>query len=153
MAKRDRATGGEAIGDFSDPVLISTLTGWLEASGARELEITTADGRALKIVLAAGRPVAKLPEAVPEQPAGGPEAHAVKAPLAGIFHDRHPAAAGPLAEEGLSLTAGALAGFVEVGPVLLPVRAREAGVVIEVRARAGDLVGYGDTVLLTEAGR
>ena len=76
MAKRDRATGGEAIGDFSDPVLISTLTGWLEASGARELEITTADGRALKIVLAAGRPVAKLPEVVPVQPVGGPEAHA-----------------------------------------------------------------------------
>ena len=153
MAKRDRATGGEAIGDFSDPVLISTLTGWLEASGACELEITTADGRALKIVLAAGRPVAKVSDAAPELPASDPGANAVKAPIAGIFHDRHPAAAAPLAEEGQALAAGALAGFVEVGPVLLPVRAREAGVVVEVRARGGDLVGYGDTILLTEAAR
>ena len=153
MSRRDRSADTSKIGDFSDPDLVATLTGWLEASGASELEITTQDGKALKIVLGAGpRPTplhnaAVVPVEVSE-PAGRP----VKAPIAGLFCDRHPAAAeaSPLSGEGRTLEAGAIVGFVEVGPVLLPVVAPEAAVVAEVLAHTGDLVGYGDTILTTE---
>ena len=152
MSRRDRSADTSKIGDFSDPDLVATLTGWLEASGASELEITTQDGKALKIVLGAGpRPMplhnaTVVPVEMPE-PAGRP----VKAPIAGLFRDRHSAAeASPLSGEGRALEAGAIVGFVEVGPVLLPVVAPEAAVVAEVLARTGDLVGYGDTILTTE---
>ena len=154
MLKRDRAPGAGAIGDFSDPALISTLSEWLEASGARELEIATADGRALKIVLGAG-PSPAGPREKPVVPAVPPaERHAVKAPVAGRFRDRHPSAeVVPLAGKGGRLEAGALVGFVEIGPVLLPVRANETAIVAEIHVRAGDLVGYGDAILTTEAKR
>jgi len=144
VARRDRSTGRNTIGDLSDPALISTLTDWLEGSGASALEITTPDGAALKIVLDPGVRAVPVAEAAPEKPHG----RAVKAPMAGLFHDRHPGAgAGPLAGKGQMLDAGALAGFVAVGPVLLPVIAPAAGMVAEVHAGAGDLIGYGDAVL------
>lgn len=155
MARRDRSTGRNTIGDLSDPALISTLTGWLEGSGASSLEITTPDGGALKIVLDAGAHAVRVAETTPETPAGGPEGRAVKAPMAGLFRDRHPdsSEAGPLAGEGRALDAGAVAGFIEVGPVLLPVVAPEAGVIAAIHARAGELVGYGDAVLTMEPSR
>jgi acetyl-CoA carboxylase biotin carboxyl carrier protein len=151
VPRRDRS----ANTSFSDPDLVARLTSWLEASGASELEITTQDGRALKIVLGDGpRPApvhnaVAVPAEMPE-PAGRP----IKAPIAGVFRDRHPAAdASPLAGEGRALDAGAVVGFVEVGPMLLPVSAPETAVVAEVLACAGDLVGYGDIILTTEPAR
>ncbi|GCA49400.1 hypothetical protein KGO5_01846 [Sinorhizobium sp. KGO-5] len=154
MLKRDRARGAGVIDDFSDPALISMLSEWLEASGARELEIATADGRALKIVLDAA-PSPAVSGEKPVAPGVPPaERHAVKAPLPGRFRDRHPSAdAVPLSGKGGRLEAGALVGFVEIGPVLLPVRASETAIVAEIHVRAGDLVGYGDTILTTEAAR
>jgi acetyl-CoA carboxylase biotin carboxyl carrier protein len=152
VARRDRSTGRNTIGDLSDPALISTLTGWLEGSGASALEITTPDGGVLKIVLETGTRAVRVAEVAPERPTGRPEGRALKVPMAGLFRDRHPAAfeAEPLAGEGRALEAGALAGFVEIGPVLLPVIASEAGVIGEIHARTGDLIGYGDTVLMME---
>lgn len=154
MARRDRSTGRNTIGDLADPALISTLTGWLESSGVRELEIATPDGGVLKIVLDAGaRPaVVAEPAAIP---AARPQGRAVKAPMAGFFRDRHPAApeTGPLAGEGRAFEDGAIVGFVEVGPVLLPVTAPDAGVAGEIHAHAGDLIGYGDAVLTMEPSR
>lgn len=151
MARRDRSTGRNTIGDLSDPALISTLTGWLERSGASALEITTPDGGVLKIALDAGARLEEIAEPPPAIPAR-PEGRVVKAPMAGLFRDRHPAApeTGPLAGEGRALEAGAVVGFVEIGPVLLPVTAPDAGVVSEIRARTGDLIGYGDPVLTME---
>ncbi len=144
MSRRDRSVSAS----FSDPDVVATLTGWLEVAGARELEITTQDGQALKIVLGEAAVPAEM--RVPEA-AGQP----VKAPIIGFFRDRHPAAAEatPLSSEGRTLEAGAIVGFVEVGPVLLPVIAPEAAVIAEVLARAGDLVGYGDIILTTESAR
>lgn len=148
--------GTNTIGNLSDPALISTLAAWLESSGARELEITTPDGGALKIVLDAAAHLVQgagpAPVILPARPEGRP----VKTPMAGIFRDRHPAATEtgpPLADAGSVLGAGAVIGFVEVGPVLLPVTTPDAGVVGEIRARSGELIGYGDAVLTMEASR
>lgn len=152
MSRRDRATSASAIGDFSDPALISTLTAWLGASGASELEISTKDGRALKIVLNPGASPVDVREAAPDVTAPRPKGRVLKASLAGVFRDRHPGApdVSSLAGEGTSLEPGAVAGFVEIGPILLPVIAREAAVVAKVHARAGELIGYGDPILTME---
>jgi len=152
VLRRNRSSGLCEIGDFSDPTLISTLTAWLAASGASELEISTKDGCALKIVLnPVTRPVDGR-EADLHMTAPRSEDRTVKAPLAGVFRDRHPGIpdASPLAGDGSSLEAGAAVGFVEVGPILLPVIASEAAAVAKVHARAGELIGYGDPVLTME---
>ena len=155
MSRRDRSASKNTIGDLSDPALISTLTGWLEASGAGELEILTEGGEALKIVLGPAAHSAHASEAAPQLRAILPEGRAVKAPMAGLFRSTHPgsADASPLAEEGRAVEAGAIVGFIQVGPVLLPVTAPEASAVAEVHARTGDLVGYGDAVFTTEPSR
>jgi len=155
VSRRDRSAGRNTIGALSDPAIISTLTGWLEASGARELEILTEDGGALKIVLSPGARSAHALETAPEVRATLPEGCAIKAPMAGFFRSTHPggADASPLASEGRAVEAGAIVGFVEVGPLLLPVTAPEGFVVAEIHARTGDLVGYGDAILTTESTR
>ncbi|UDF32305.1 UNVERIFIED_ORG: hypothetical protein LHK14_21080 (plasmid) [Roseateles sp. XES5] len=155
MTRRDRATGRNTIGDLSDPALISTLTGWLESSGARELEIATPDGGALKITLGAGARTAMMAEPMRAIPVGRLESRTVKAPIAGLFRDRHPAATetGPLASGGRTLEAGAVAGFVEIGPILLPVTVPDAGTIDEIHAHTDELIGYGDTVLTMEPSR
>lgn len=151
MPRRNRSAGKNAIGDLSDPVLISTLSGWLEESGARELEILTDDGDALKIVLDPGARSARMQGDGPDMVETRTEGCAVKAPIAGVFRGRHPCAdAPPLAAEGDAVEADAVVGFVEVGPLLLPVIAPETAVVAKVHARAGDLVGYGDVILTME---
>lgn len=155
MSRRDRSAGKNTIGDLSDPALISTLTGWLEASGARELEILIEGGEALKIVLGSGTRLAYASEAALKVSATQPKGRAIKAPMAGVFRSTHPGSpdTSPLAEQGLAIEAGAIVGFVEVGPVLLPVTAPEASVVAEVHACTGDLIGYGDAVFTTEPSR
>ncbi|KRD72215.1 hypothetical protein [Ensifer sp. Root278] len=152
MSRRDRSSGRSGIGDFSDPALISTLTTWLGASGASELEISTKDGHALKIVLAPDASPVERREEAQDVTSLVPEGRAVKAPLAGVFRDRHPAGsdASPLAGEGRALEAGDIAGFVEVGPILVPVVAPATAIVAGVHARAGELIGYGDPVLTIE---
>jgi biotin carboxyl carrier protein len=152
MARRDRSSVKSGIGDFSDPALIATLTNWLGASGASELEISTRDGHALKIVLALDASPVRQPEDVHDVALSVTEEWAIKAPLAGVFHDRHPGGvdASPLAREGSTLEAGEITGFVEVGPILLPVIAPKAAIVAGVQAHAGQLVGYGDPVFMME---
>jgi len=148
VARRDRWAARSTIGDLSDPALIATLTGWLERAGASALELTTATGGALKIALDAG--TCPVLGADPM-----PGSRIIKAPLAGRFHDRHPAAteAAPLAGAGRVLAGGAIAGFVAVGPILLPVLVPEGGVVSAVHVRAGDLIGDGAAIVTMAACR
>ena len=152
MSRRERSSVRSGIGDFSDPALITTLTTWLGASGASELEISTTDGHALKIVLGPDRSSVRRLEEAQDVTISVPEGQAVKAPLAGVFRDRHPGGsdAAPIADEGRTLAAGDFAGFVEVGPILVPVIAPATAVVTAVHIRAGELIGYGDPVLMME---
>lgn len=152
MSRRDRSSGRSGIGDFSDPALISTLTAWLGASGASELEISTKDGHTLKIVLAPDASPVRHRDEAQDAASSVPEGRAVKAPLAGVFRDRHPGGfgPGPLTGEDRTLEAGDIAGFVEVGPILIPVIAPATALVAGVHARAGELIGYGDPVLTME---
>ncbi|MCX8997297.1 hypothetical protein NOF55_09285 [Rhizobiaceae bacterium BDR2-2] len=156
MPRRDRSKDRNTIGDLTDPAVVSLLSGWLETSGARELEIIAADGQTLKIVLegvvaaTAGGRAGVSQAAEPASRAAG----SVKAPAAGRFRDVHPGAvdAAP-PRKGQRLGRGAVVGFIEIGPVLLPVVAGEDAVAGDLHVRAGDLVGYGETILTMEQAR
>lgn len=130
---RDRSRPRNRLGDLADPALIATLTEWLEQSGACEIEISAADGQALKIVLGS----------TPVTAAQGREI-CVKAPLAGHFRAAQAVQAGQAVQQGERL------GFVAIGPVLLPVSSPEDGAVRALHVCDGDVVGYGAALFTLE---
>ncbi|HEX8046654.1 hypothetical protein [Rhizobium sp.] len=136
--------------DFTDPAVMQEITAWLESAGASAIEIDTEDGRHVRIVMDGGvspRADGELRDMVPAAPAS---VVAAKAPFAGHFLDVHPARGTPAAVQDTAVTAGDIVGFVKVGPLLLPVRAPDAGTLSECSVKAGDLVGYGDAIFSIE---
>ena len=71
----------------------------------------------------------------------------VAAPCPGVFRTAHPAQDGPLAQAGRHVAAGEAVGLVQVGPLLVHVLAPIRGVVGEVLAAEGAIVGYGTPLL------
>ncbi len=67
----------------------------------------------------------------------------VGAPCVGLFLRTHPLRTDPLAETGRFVAAGAVLGLLRVGPLLVEIRAPEAGTVSGVVADEGALVGFG----------
>jgi acetyl-CoA carboxylase biotin carboxyl carrier protein len=67
----------------------------------------------------------------------------VRASAPGAFLCRHPLRERAITAIGEEFHAGDLLGFLQVGPLLLPVVAPLAGMVTDVLARHGTIVGYG----------
>lgn len=150
MMKRAKRTAKAMTEDFTDPAIMQQIAAWLENSGASAIEIETEDGRHVRIVMdgevtlrADNGPrdvVSMVPVSIT----------AAKAPFAGHFLDAHPARGTPAAAEDTAVAAGDIVGFVKVGPLLLPVRAPDAGTLNACSVKAGDLVGYGDPIFSIE---
>ena len=152
-AKRPTKRMTEDLTDLTDPSVIREIAAWLESAGASAIEIETEDGRHLRIVMdeEAALPTEKgTHDTVPAVPAS---ATAATAPFAGHFLDTHPARETPVAAQDTAVAAGDIVGFVKVGPLLMPVRAFAAGRLNECSVKAGDLVGYGDTIFSIEPTR
>ncbi|WP_246754602.1 MULTISPECIES: hypothetical protein [Rhizobium] len=136
--------------DLTDPSVMREIASWLETAGASAIEIETEDGRHLRIVMdeEAALHADKGPrDMVPAMPA---RVTIAKAPFAGHFLDAHPARDTPAAAQDTAAAAGDIVGFVKVGPLLMAVRAAEAGMLNECSVEAGNLVGYGDTIFSIE---
>lgn len=69
------------------------------------------------------------------------------APLPGIYLDRHPLSNQPLVRPGVSISAGQLIGFLQVGCLLVPLRSAQAGRIASLPQRPGDTLGYGSVVM------
>ncbi len=67
----------------------------------------------------------------------------VRASTPGVFLHRHPLRERAIAAIGDEILAGAPLGFLQVGPLLMPVPAPVTGTVTDVLARHGAVVGYG----------
>ena len=67
----------------------------------------------------------------------------VGAPSPGIFLDRHPLHDRAIAAVAADVRAGEPLGFLQVGPLLMAVPAPRAGLVTDVLAAHGTIVGYG----------
>ncbi|MCZ7911430.1 hypothetical protein O9X94_19065 [Agrobacterium leguminum] len=132
---RDGARHRNGLGNLADPKLIEKLSDWLEASGLYELEIRNADGQSLVLVSGGSRYGGKR-QAV--------ETATIKAPFAGHF-----LIAGDFAV-GRSVEASEVIGQIEIGPLRLPLSSPSKGVVREIKARSGELVGYGTALFTVE---
>jgi acetyl-CoA carboxylase biotin carboxyl carrier protein len=79
----------------------------------------------------------------PETTRSHADAVVVRAPSVGIFLDEHPLCERAVAPIGAEIVAGAPLGFLQVGSLLTPVSAPQAGTVIDVLVKHGSVVGYG----------
>ena len=144
---------------------IAEITRLLEDSSFDELELEI-DG--LKIHLRRGgamapAPVIPLPAraAAEEAPrpllprvpeaANDPSLLQVRAPLLGTFYRAPKPGAPPFVENGATVEPDTIVGIIEVMKLMNAVRAGVRGVVRDIRARDGNLVEYGETLLLVEA--
>lgn len=126
--------------DFSDPETIAFLAAALEAAGVDGIEI---DQRARRVRIIVER-------GAPHQSSRTAQSSVATAPIAGIFCRDHPATIAPPFELPREVVSGDMLGFVRVGPVVLPVRASETGVLTRFAAEDGSLVGYGDPLFEIE---
>lgn len=75
----------------------------------------------------------------------------IRAPAVGEFLACHPMQREPLVAAGATVAAGALLGFLRSGLALRAVTAPCDGRIVELPARHGALVGYGDILLRMDA--
>jgi len=69
------------------------------------------------------------------------------APSVGVFLHHHPLRGTPLAPPGAKVQAGQTVGLLQIGALLLPVAAPQAGVVASMLKAHGSLVGYGTALV------
>ena len=119
---------------------LQQLSTWLDDAGIGLLEL-----RGPGVLLRLGRDAADAAPAG-EWNAAVPDAlHGitVNAPSAGVFLLSHPMQSSPLAPVGAQVRAGAPIGLLQIGALLLPVRAPQAAVVTSLHVPHGTVVGYG----------
>jgi acetyl-CoA carboxylase biotin carboxyl carrier protein len=127
------------------PENLPEIAAAMAAAGVARLELT---GPGVRLVLARG--ASAEPRAIGnEAETAAPEAEtvAVSAPGVGTFLRAHPLHDRPLAADGDAVGAGQALAVLQVGPLLLPVVAPTAAVVVEAAVEDGTLVGYGDRLL------
>jgi acetyl-CoA carboxylase biotin carboxyl carrier protein len=110
------------------------LAAWLAGTDIGLLELRTPQG-----TLRLGRQGDDIVELSAEMT----ETVSVHAPSVGVFLHSHPLAAAPLARIGERVDAGRAVGLLQIGPLLLPVTAPQAGIVDSIHAADGLPVGYG----------
>ncbi len=120
--------------DLTDMDTISVLADALQAAGVDGLEITDSGGQ-LRIVVDTGRHVSITRTGTSMAAVG--TAHVVKAPMAGHFLMR-------ATTQELGVEKGDVLGFMQIGPVLLPLRADRSASSIRWIADERQLVGYGE---------
>jgi biotin carboxyl carrier protein len=128
-----------------DPPLIKQLSAWIRQRGIDLLELTTPEA-SLSLQRDAPYPAAAAP-------VRGSGYHELTAPSPGRYLDRHPLSTQPLVIPGMSVEAGQLVGFLQIGALLVPLRSTQAGRIVSLPHSPGDTLGYGSIVvcLITEA--
>lgn len=119
---------------------VDQLSSWLAEAGIDYLELSGPD-RQLRL----GRAIEQdLPTDV-----ASAVTHAVpvKAPVAGTLLHSHPMRRVPLAPCGSMVRAGQTVALLQVGALLVPIDAPTDGVVVEVVAQEGALVGFGAEII------
>jgi acetyl-CoA carboxylase biotin carboxyl carrier protein len=115
---------------------LSAIAASMAAAGVARLEL---DGPDVHLVL--GRGAVPAPEAAAE---ASPALVAVAAPGVGSFRRAHPLHDRPLVDDGATVAAGQPLALLQVGPLLVPVAAPAAGLIVAAAVADGTLVGYGD---------
>ncbi|WP_426420290.1 biotin/lipoyl-containing protein [Bradyrhizobium genosp. A] len=116
---------------------VDQLSSWLAEAGIDYLELSGPD-RELRL----GRAVQQGLQAKTTDTACA-VTHAVRAPMVGTLLHSHPMRRVPLAPCGSLVRTGQAVALLQVGALLVPIDAPCDGVVVEVVAEEGALVGFG----------
>ncbi|GLR83530.1 acetyl-CoA carboxylase biotin carboxyl carrier protein [Bradyrhizobium iriomotense] len=117
---------------------VDELSSWLAEAGIDYLELSGPD-RQLRL----GRAVE--PELLVKT-TDGANAVTVKAPMVGTLLHSHPMRRVPLAACGSLVRAGQTVALLQVGAMLVPIDAPCDGIVVELLAEEGVLVGFGAAI-------
>lgn len=117
---------------------VTQLAAWLANTDIGLLELRTPHG-----TLRLGRQGDDIVELPTEEEEDETESVNVKAPSVGVFLHNHPLATAPLTCIGQRVEAGQVIGLLQIGPLLLPVTAPQAGIVDARHVESGLAVGYG----------
>lgn len=110
---------------------------WMQAAGLQSLSVSQGDVH-LRLTRAA-------------TPAASTVTRAVVTSAMGLFVSAHPRRPQTALKPGERVAAGAIVGFLQAGPTLVPVTVPTAGRVVEILAAPGALLGYGAPVLTLAA--
>lgn len=121
------------------------IAAWLAATDIGLLELR-GPGTALRLRHEGGGVTV---DAIETEAAGTFTANAASV---GVFLHRHPLRTEDLAAPGTELAAGQVLGLLQTGPLLLPVPAPAAGVLVQWLVPHGSAVGYGTPLAALQAG-
>ncbi len=140
--------------------LVDRLEGLLERSGLAELEVahegTTIVLRtpaAVAPAVAAAAPAAEavtpdhITEPIIEEPAQPRGAHAITAPLTGVYYRSPSPGAEPYVREGTEVIAGQVIGLIEAMKLFNEIKSDVTGTVRHIAAGDGDLVKARQTLI------
>ncbi|MBS1155282.1 MAG: acetyl-CoA carboxylase biotin carboxyl carrier protein subunit [Proteobacteria bacterium] len=132
---------------------LQQLIAKLEASGLRSLELSR-PGERVKLTMSDNSEVQVVNAddtvelfAAPASLQAAPAGTTVLTEAAGLFLATHPMRSKPLAEVGQSVKKNDVLGLLKIGPVYAPVTAPADGVVTQILASDGALLGFGAPVL------
>lgn len=124
---------------------IGQIAAWLAATDIELLELR-GPGQTLRMRhRGSSIDIVESDDAAPFDAASAPDASqpvTVAASSVGVFLHRHPLREEALAPPGTPVQPGQALGLLQIGPLLLPVLAPAAGIVLELLAADGAVVGY-----------
>jgi acetyl-CoA carboxylase biotin carboxyl carrier protein len=120
---------------------VAEIAAWLAATDIDYLELAGPTGH---LRLRRGGESEVTTGGVSDGPPAEDETVAMPSPGFGIFLHAHPLHETPLVRAGDSVAAGQVLGFLKIGPLLVPVPAPHEGVVSDILAQDGTLVGFCD---------
>lgn len=130
---------------FTDPDALRCIAEWLSGAGLSALEVESGGSR-LSVRIATRSPAtpSDTPPAVVVARADAP---ALRGGGFGLLLWRHPSRREPFVTLGQVVTAGQVVGLLRTGAVYAPLCADRSGVVNELLAEDGEMLGYGSPVL------
>jgi acetyl-CoA carboxylase biotin carboxyl carrier protein len=127
--------------------LVDRLEGLLERSALSELEVETGGTTVIlrtpaALAVSAPLPDEALPEApaIPDDPPRPRGAHAILAPLTGVYYRAPSPGAEPYVRDGGSVNAGQVIGLIEAMKLFNEIKSDVTGTVRHIAASDGDLV-------------
>jgi acetyl-CoA carboxylase biotin carboxyl carrier protein len=132
-----------------EPEALKEIGEWLHAADVDAMEMAWRDRRVCLVRTQAGyAATSELPSASVMPPAANAvKTVAASASMAGVFLDRHPWSAKPLAHAGKRVQKGELICILQIGLLLVGVASPESGVVYRLPVASGTIVGFGTALV------
>ena len=128
--------------------LVQQLSAWLVDTDIGLLELRGPDRQVQLRLRNDGGGAAIRQESVAAPSASArPPTSVMNSPSVGVFLHRHPMRESALAPAGTRVREGQPLGLLQVGALLLPVCAQQAGTVTGLRVAHGTVVGYGTPLI------